>query len=157
MSDEIKEFTLPSGAVLGLNVAPYADAKALAQAILVEAKGISFGEDTDHLGLTKDIICSALSSKEIEKCALKCMSRCTYNGSRINNDTWEPVEARGDYVIALYRVIEENITPFLNGLLPDFQQMKGVILTLINTRKSKSTMTPSSSTSDYAKQGMHGQ
>lgn len=155
--DDLKEFTLPSGAVLGLNLAPFADAKALAQALLVEAKAVTFGEDVDHLGLWKDIVCTALSSKEIEKHVHKCMARCTYEGSKITNDTWESASARGDYVPAVYRVIEENVSPFLNGLLPDFQATKALVLTLINTRKQKSTTTHSSSTSDFAKQGTHNQ
>jgi hypothetical protein len=145
METEKIEMRLPSGAALEITLAPFADAKALAQAVLIELRKIEIREDVDHWALIKDLVCTGLSSKEIESAMNKCLARCTYNGIRIGADTWEPVSARADYVPAIYRVIEENITPFLSGLLPEFSQAKQMVLTILATQKSKSTTNQSQS------------
>jgi len=54
MSDEIK---LPSGAVLKVQVSPFAVSKALYQAILRELKKVSVSAQTEMSALYKDIFC----------------------------------------------------------------------------------------------------
>ena len=119
MSDEVN---LPSGAVLKVNVAPFADAKALYQAVLEELKGVHFDSSTDLTALFKDIAFAGFASKKIELCLDQCFKRCLYNELKIDKATFEPVDARQDYVVVCIAVAKANIAPFLNGLLVEFKQ-----------------------------------
>lgn len=121
----MKEIKLPSGAVLKITLAPFSDSKALYQAILEELKQIQmFGVDMTNV--FKDIACVAFSSKKIELCLETCFKRCTYDFGKgdfkIDSQTFESAENRGDYVAACTAVIEENIMPFMKSLYVEFQR-----------------------------------
>lgn len=115
---------LPSGAELKITVGSFAESRALYQAILEEAKGlrVDFGTELD-VNLLKDLLCSVLSSKKVEACLFQCMRRATYNGIRIDESTFEPVEARQDYLEVCFEVAKENITPFTKSLYAKFSPM----------------------------------
>ena len=113
----MKEVKLQSGKVLHITMAPFADSKALYQAILEEAKGLSLDPNAEiDANLFKDLFCTALSSKKIEECLWKCMERVTYNKLKVTQDTFEDVEARGDYIEACVEVAKENVFPFMKSL-----------------------------------------
>jgi hypothetical protein len=108
---------LPSGAKLEITLAPFADGKALYQAILDEAKGIKLNpQDEIDTNMWKDLMCVAFSSKKIEKEIENCFKRCLYNGKKIDADTFEPEEARQDYLEACVEVVKANVLPFVKSL-----------------------------------------
>lgn len=65
----------------------------------------------------KDIFCTGFSSKKIEKALGACLKRCTYNDLKIDENTFEPEEARQDYLPVLFEVLGEVIRPFLSSLI----------------------------------------
>lgn len=119
--EEIREVTLPSGAVLKLNPAPFADARNLYQAVLEELKGSRFDpQQSIDVNFFKDMLCSMLSSKKVEAALEKCMQRATYDGIKITKDTFEPVKARDDYLTVCFEVAKENVLPFMKSLYAQY-------------------------------------
>lgn len=121
------EITLPSGARLKITLAPFLDAKALYQAILEELKGVPFSTQRELGEVIKDIVCIGFSSPKIEKALNKCFERVTYNDLKIDKDTFEPAEARGDYMSVMIEVTKANIEPFLKSLFAEYGQLLTMI------------------------------
>jgi len=120
----MREYTLPSGAVLKIQPAPFRDARALYQAILEEARALKIDAETEiDVNLMKDLMCTAFSSKKIEAALDVCFKRALYNDGRISDDTWEPEAARGDYMPACIEVAKENILPFTKSLYSQFESV----------------------------------
>ena len=73
-----KEFVkkLPSGAELKFNLAPFADAKDLYQAVVAESKNIQFNSKREFVEVWKDLAVAALSSKVIEDCVMGVVHFC---------------------------------------------------------------------------------
>lgn len=117
----MRDVKLPSGATLGVDSAPFEVSKNLYQVLLFEMRAldISFGVELSNQ-LTKMFI-YGLSSKAIDQAMVPCLKRCTYNGLKIDHDTFEPVEAREDWVKVLALVAEENIAPFMKSLFAEFK------------------------------------
>lgn len=120
----MREIKLPSGAILKVNPAPFAVSKALYQALLRELKGISIGMNLEVTGMLKDIFCVGFSSKEVEACLWECFKRCTYNSGsgdlKIDDQTFEPVERRDDYMKVCVEVARENTLPFAKSLYAEY-------------------------------------
>lgn len=115
------EIVLPTGAKLVITSAPFADAKALYQAVVEEMRGIKASPDVElDTNWIKDMLCAGLSSKKIDAALAKCMERATYDGIRIVADTFEPVKAREDYLTVCFEVAKENIMPFTKSLYAKF-------------------------------------
>lgn len=113
--------TLPTGAQLEITVSPFAPAKALYQAVLEELKGLNLDPTKEiDVNLFKDFFCTGFASKKIEACLWECMKRATYNGLKVSDDTFEPVEAREDYIQVCFEVAKANIAPFLKSLYAQF-------------------------------------
>ena len=111
----MRKVTLPSGAELTVNIAPFKDAKALFQALLKEWKDM--GPDLpSNLG---KMFSSAFSSLEVEKALWPCLTRCLYNGEKITPDVFEPDEARQDFIPACLEAVSDDITPFTKGLFSE--------------------------------------
>lgn len=121
----MREVKLPSGAVLVVNAAPFADSKKLYQAILKEMKvvHVNYDKETnlDFANALKDSFCVGFSSTQIEDCLWECLKRCTYNGDKITNDTFEPTTAREDYSDVCLEVTKENVLPFGKSLYAKFK------------------------------------
>ena len=128
---KFRDVKLPSGAVLKVMPASFAESKALYQALLEEAKGVSFNGKADLGNALKDVLSIAVSSKKIEAALWACMSRCIYNSGagdlKIDQDTFEPVKAREDYTAVCKEVMEENVVPFAKGLYAEFQRIMAMI------------------------------
>ena len=117
----MKEVKLPSGAVLKIGVVPFADARALYQSLLEEVKDLRIDSSQEvDINIVKDLVCVALSSKKIEANLEKCMARCLYKNLKIDSDTWEPVSARDDYIMACVEVTKETVAPFTKSLYAKF-------------------------------------
>ncbi len=127
----MKEVTTPSGAILKICAAPFADARALYQAFLIEFKKLKIDKNPNMFQITKDLVCIAMASALVEACAVKCMLRCLYNDAKIDRDkTFEPIEAREDYAFVYMEVVLENITPFLKNLSAQLESVSGLLPTI---------------------------
>ena len=112
---------LSSGAKVEITLAEFEVSKALYQAVLEETQSVemSGGVELDF-NFGKDVLCLLLSSKKVERCLWECMKRATYNGLKIDKDTFEPEAARGDYLEVCYEVAKANILPFVKNLFARF-------------------------------------
>lgn len=116
-----KSVSLPSGAKLDITVSPFAISRSLYQAVLEETKSLKLDPKAEvDVNLMKDLFCTLLSSKKVESCLDECMKRVTYNGKKIDGDTFEPISAREDYLTVCWEVASENIVPFTKSLSAQF-------------------------------------
>lgn len=129
----MREINLPSGATLKIQVAPFSASKALYKAVLKELKGINIDPKGDATSLYKDIFCTSFSSEEIEKTLWECLKRCTLNSGagdlKIDDQTFEPVERRDDYMKVCIEVAKDNILPFAKSLYAEYQHMSAILET----------------------------
>lgn len=116
----MKEIDLPSGAKLKIDMATFTASRALYQSFLEEMRGMKWNpSDEIDVNLFKDLFCSALSSKKVEACLWECMKKALYNDLRITLDTFEPVEAREDYLRVCLEVAHYNVGPFMKNLFAE--------------------------------------
>lgn len=124
---KFREVILPSGAILKVAPAPFADSKALYQAVLEEMKYVKIDNQMNLNMALKDFLCTGLSSKKIEECLWVCFQRCIYNRGvgdlKIDKDTFEPIESRQDYLTVCLEVAQENINPFVKSLYATYQSV----------------------------------
>jgi hypothetical protein len=121
----MNKITLPSGSILDITLLPFEEAWGVSQAITKEIERINF--DIRSLNLKefvmsdvmnlKNPICAILSSKPIIDAAKLCFKRATYNGLKIDSQTFENRENRPDFLPTVFYVIKENISPFFENLL----------------------------------------
>jgi hypothetical protein len=115
---------LISGAELKITLAPFVDSKNLYQVFLEEVKDVKITSDMEiGPGLLKDMICTLMSSKKFELVLNQCMKRATYNSLKIDENTFEPVDARQDYFEVCFYVAKENLLPFTKSLYVKFAPM----------------------------------
>jgi hypothetical protein len=121
-----KKITLPSGAILEINLAPFSDANALNKAVAKELLKLKLDKEMElsDPNFIKDLVCVAVSSEEIMTAVWVCFKRCTYNNLKISCDTFETLEGRGDYFSVCKEVLMENIGPFVKSLLSQFEATK---------------------------------
>lgn len=110
------EQTMLSGAKLRIQLAPFAVSKALYQAVLSEVRNLEVSTIGDLEVLLLKAFSLGFSSQRIENALWACFERCTYNGAKIDKDTFEPVAARADYMKVCVEVAKANIHPFMSGL-----------------------------------------
>lgn len=119
-----KKVQLPSGAELVIGVSDFEVAKDLYQAVLDEIKHLQLDPNAEiDSNLYKNLFCAGFSSKKIEACIYKCFEKCLYGGARITKATFEPVQAREDYMSICFEVVQENITPFMKNLYVKYQDI----------------------------------
>lgn len=118
----MREVALPSGAKMKINVAPFASSKGLYQALLRELGVIQIDDNFDFKYFLKDVFCKGFSSPEVEHWIWKCLEKSLYNDARFDNDTFEPVERRDDYMTVCVEVVKENVGPFLKSLYSYFKE-----------------------------------
>lgn len=115
------ELTLASGAKLRIQVAPFAVSKALYQAVLREARNLEVNQLAEVELLLIKAFALGFSSRHVEDCLWACFERCTYNGAKIDADTFEPESTRDDYVKVCVEVAKANIYPFMKSLFAAFK------------------------------------
>jgi Phage tail assembly chaperone protein, TAC len=139
------EFLAKSGAKVVINIAPWVDAKALKKAIQREiaASGLKIDLDGElNLGskteLSKIVSSSLVSnlmsavvktdgSDSVDDALFKCLCRCTRNGEKIVNETFDNAEARGDYYEIAFACIKENLGPLAESLFSRLLPFLGAI------------------------------
>ena len=133
-------FTAPSGAKVEVTISDYSTCFDLMKAVLkaVRSGGVAskipenlqlsdlgkFSEmDIKDLGGFADAVIDIITSKEVEELAFKCMERAIYNDQRITRATFEPEEARGDFIFVAFQVIKINLNPFGSRLSSGLRDM----------------------------------
>lgn len=116
-----RELTLPSGKTLLIQPADFKTAKDLYKAFAEEFLKLDINEDTDvKWGVIKNLVCSALASDKIEKCLWECFKTVTIDKLKIDQQTFEPVDARDDWFTVCMEVARDNVLPFTRSLMPWF-------------------------------------
>jgi hypothetical protein len=127
------KITLSSGAKLEITPLPYLKAWGVSQDVLKEVKKLNVDINTlktidfknllavDALSFAGPL-CEVLSNEKIIEAATVCMERCTYNGLKIDADTFEKIEARQDFLPVVFSVLKENISPFFANLFSFFMK-----------------------------------
>lgn len=142
---------LQSGRELKITLGSFGEGEDLWIALNKEFRSVNFGSHVElDTNLVKEIFCMANSSREINACLKPLLKRCLYNNDPIDDQTFEDIEAREDYLEICEMVAKENILPFAKGLLRKYgaviQQLKLIFLRLSQERNEIS------STSDSQKQ-----
>lgn len=118
------EYELPSGAKLDVTPLDFGEAFAVFQQLAkiiglieVDLAGIDLGKDflAQDLVKFKRPLAQLLSNHELDKAGRQCLKKCTYNGLKVTDATWNDVEARKDYLFAVFFALKENCGPFLEG------------------------------------------
>ena len=109
------EITLKSGAMLELKPASFEAASDLFDELLKEAASSNL--DLNNLTETAIVlfILKAVSSKSVKAEVFKCARKSLYNGQSIQRHTFEPEEARGDYLTVIGEVAVFSVLPFIKG------------------------------------------
>ena len=117
--------TLKSGAILTLSLASFGDSNRLLKTVARELAAVNFDMDVVNfsalsgkdVNVLKNAIFQVVQSAELELVLKDCMKKCLYNGNRIVlPDTFEPEDARQDYLPVAWEVIKVNLLPFFAGL-----------------------------------------
>lgn len=120
------ELKTQSGATAQINVAPFEDALTLNNLVTPYLATVGVVADSNANIKMEDlmkVMVTAATDAGIQAQMMKCMARCTYNGQKITQSTFETVEARGDYYEVALACVKENITPFVNGLFSQFSAL----------------------------------
>lgn len=153
MMENLKK-TLPSGAMLEISMASFSEAENLLKVVSRELETINIKLGSEGLTLKeifsgggknigeealntlKNIIVRVISSENINSALTPCIMRGTYNGTKINGETFDQPETWGDYLIIRKEVLMYILSPFvknLSSLLPEGTQKN------INTLNQKSS------------------
>lgn len=115
------EFTTQSGAKVVINIAPFKDAMALKNALEKElalsGKSMNLSLKDLELGALAPLVLSIDSSENVAKALFMCLARCTYNGEKIIEQTFEPETAREDYYEIVIACMKANVYPLLKRLI----------------------------------------
>lgn len=111
------DLTVPSGAKVVIEPAPWQDAKKLKMAIQRElaTSGLNLSLSSDVSSLISAFM-SVDSSPAVDGALSKCLSRCTYNGEKIIESTFDPEEARADYYDIVVTCLKVNLGPLVKSL-----------------------------------------
>ena len=120
----MKEVKLKSGKVLGLGDTPFPDSWALFQAFLRCMDGVDV-QNKDQFDFALNA--AFLSSPEVERCLWTCLGRCLYGGVKITKDTFEPVDARPDFIEVCLECAQENVTPFIPALFLGLKRLSAMV------------------------------
>lgn len=145
------KFDLPSGAVLTVSVAPFADAWLLMKASLKSLKGMELKADDlkrdmnelletpSALASIMDRVVEFATSNDVEAAIWKCAQRALYipagvpaefPGMKLNpglfDDQTYGEKAREDYARIVVAILEVNCKPFLVKALSGFTSPKAV-------------------------------
>ena len=105
---------LPSGVELEITKTPFAVSRALFKAVIENSKNADIRGPEDYFGMVRVFI-DSLVSATVEKPLWECMKYALYNKLKIDADTFEPEEAREDYLPVCLEVAHHNLRPFLKS------------------------------------------
>ena len=118
------EYELPSGSKLDVTPLDFGEAFAVFQQVAkiiglleLDLAGIDIGKDflAQDLVKFKRPLAQVLSNHELEKAGKQCLKKCTYNELKVTDSTWNDIDARKDYLFAMFFALKDNCGPFLEG------------------------------------------
>jgi hypothetical protein len=130
------EFKTESGAEVVINMANFIDASRLRVAVLgaIKESGVEISKvDIEKLlsGVKEDMgaavksgaldslldmVISLDCSEKVNNEIFNCLKRSTYNSEKITRDTFNELEARGDYYHIVIMCLKVNLAPFFKTL-----------------------------------------
>jgi hypothetical protein len=130
------EFKTESGAEVVINMADFIDASRLRVAVLgaIKESGVEISKvDIEKLlsGVKEDMgaavksgaldslldmVISLDCSEKVNNEIFNCLKRSTYNSEKITRDTFNELEARGDYYHIVIMCLKVNLAPFFKTL-----------------------------------------
>ena len=125
-----------SGKTLIINTASVQEAKMLKNVLFSEIKKFPLGvkllgntesifdkqvDFTAVLDFIKDVLISIDTSEEAESVIFDCLKHCVYDKvHKVTPDLFDVVEeAREDYYEIIFSCVEENLKPFIKGLISE--------------------------------------
>lgn len=124
--------TLDSGAELVVTIASFKEGNHLLKTLARELKGVDLEMDLSpdtfknigdkDVNSLKNLVLQLLQSEAVEAAVMACAKRCLYNQQRITDQTFEPVEARPDFLPVVWEVMKANLRPFFSGLASLFSK-----------------------------------
>lgn len=116
-----KEFTSSSGSKIVIDSAPWKDAKALKKAMQKEAaaSGEALKLDAD-VGTLLSLFLKVDGSDAVDAALWPCLIRCTRNGEKITEQTFDDPEARKDYYEIVLECAKVNLGPLAENLASKF-------------------------------------
>ena len=127
----MQTITLQNGHVLGLTIADFGPANRLRKEIVRELRSVKIDTDIDlsnakkllemeldpkTLNTIKDLVCQLLGSDAVEAAVFECMKKCTLQGEKVTQQTFDNAEMREDFLVVAWEVIKTNVGPFFAGL-----------------------------------------
>ena len=130
------EFVAPSGATVVINDAPWSAAKALKKAIQREAAlaGLKIDFDQDVSALI-NVFMQVDGADTVDAALWPCLVRCTRNGEKIQESTFDPTDARQDYYEIVFACLKANLGPLVESL---FLKLSVVLAVIAKKRAEKS-------------------
>ena len=119
----MSEFTTKAGAKVVINPASWGAAKELKKAMQKEIIGNKI-EITGDAVQFMDILLKIDGSDCFEAALWPCLNRCLRNGEKIQQSTFDDVEARKDYYEIVTACVKENLAPLVESL---FSQFSGIM------------------------------
>lgn len=123
----MEPIVLPSGAKLEITLLPWEEAWGVSQRVAKVFEGLPIDGESLKMDAKSFLLADVakikgpllflVGNQVIVEAAKTCFKRCTYNGLRIDKDTFEAREARQDYIPAVIQVLRENIAPFFESLI----------------------------------------
>ncbi len=121
------EIVTSSGAKVVIGMAPFKAAMALKNAIARElaVTGVQIESVDDFtVGSFLPAILTVDSSPAVYAALFDCLARCSYNGDKITENTFENATARADYYDIVLACAKENLSPFFKNLASKLSQFR---------------------------------
>lgn len=117
----MQTFVTKTGAPVIINPAAWPEAKRLKKAIQQELAGSTdvlrgFDASTD-ISVLGGLIMRVDGSDAVDAALWPCLARCTRNGDKITEQTFEDPAARKDYYEIVVACAKENLGPLVESLL----------------------------------------
>lgn len=117
------EIKVKSGTAVIINPAPFEDALALNNAVGNPVLGLNVDIKPDFdldSAANFHYMTVVASQAAVQALVMKCLVRCTYNGQKITQATFEAEGAREDYFEIAVACVRENLAPFVASLFSQF-------------------------------------
>jgi hypothetical protein len=136
------EYTTKAGKEIKINYAGFQDAMELKNAIGLELLKVNIDIsdllnkelDSQSINTFKNLILIIDTSKPVREALFKCLSRCLYNGFKIDYNTFNDQEAVAEYYNIMINCIKKQLHPFfqnqLSELLPLLNKAKDILKSL---------------------------
>lgn len=122
------DFQVSSGAKVNIKIASFGEVMRFKNAIqkAFSKSGIKF-ELSDNISDLTQIVMLIDSDDDVFRCLFECLKKCTYNGEKITENTFEPEDARQDYYDIVIECLKVNFSPFLKGLASKWNTLSSVV------------------------------